>query len=103
MAEPWEMNWASPNMNASTDAVSSGSTGGKEPWEMSWAAPVEKPAPKTTAGDAVQEGYLAGAGAGFRDEIYGASKASGLPDWLGGFRAPVGAARLALEKYQGEP
>lgn len=48
-------------------------------------------------GRAALEGYLSGASANFRDEIYGASKASGLPDWMGGFRAPVGAARLAYE------
>src|SRR5882672_7560961 len=45
------------------------------------------------------EGYLKGASANWRDEIYGASKASGLPDVLGGFRAPVGAARVAYEHY----
>jgi len=49
------------------------------------------------------EGALTGAGAGWRDEIYGASKASGLPEWMGGFRAPVGAAKLAIEHYSGEP
>ena len=54
-------------------------------------------APKTGTMESVGEGYLAGASANFRDEIYGASEASGLPHWLGGFRAPVGAARLAYE------
>ena len=49
------------------------------------------------------EGALSGASANFRDEIYGASKASGLPDVLGGFRAPVGAARLAYEHLTGQP
>lgn len=59
--------------------------------------------PKTTAGQAALEGALKGASANFRDEIYGASKASGLPDYLGGFRAPIGAARLAYEHFTGEP
>lgn len=52
---------------------------------------------------AAAEGVLSGASANFRDEIYGASAASGLPEWMGGFRAPVGAARLAIESYQGQP
>jgi hypothetical protein len=53
-----------------------------------------------TAGAAL-EGYLSGASLNWRDEIYGASKASGLPDFLGGFRAPIGAIRLAEEKNRG--
>jgi hypothetical protein len=44
--------------------------------------------------EAAKLGYLSGASANFGDEVYGLSKASGLPDWLGGFRAPVGAARM---------
>lgn len=48
-------------------------------------------------GRAALEGFLSGASANFRDEIYGASEASGLPAILGGFRAPVGAGRLAYE------
>jgi hypothetical protein len=79
------------------------SSSGKAPWEMNWAASEEESRPKTTTGEAALEGYLTGAGAGFRDEIYGASKASGLPEWLGGFRAPIGAARLAYEHYTGVP
>lgn len=43
---------------------------------------------------AVAEGALDTAGAGFRDEIYGLSEASGLPEWMGGLRAPIGAAKL---------
>lgn len=43
------------------------------------------------------EGALSGASGNFRDELYGASNASGLPEILGGLRAPVGAARLGLE------
>jgi hypothetical protein len=49
------------------------------------------------------EGALSGITANFNDEIYGASKASGLPDILGGFRAPVGAARLAYESLTDQP
>jgi len=52
---------------------------------------------RVSQGTAAKEGYLAGASLGFRDEIKGASVASGLPDWMGGFRAPVGAAKLAIE------
>lgn len=52
---------------------------------------------------AAGEGFLSGASAGWRDEIYGASKASGAPEFLGGFRAPIGAARLAYEHFTGEP
>lgn len=59
--------------------------------------------PKTGTLESALEGYLGGASANFRDEIYGASKASGLPDWAGGFRAPVGAARLAYEHLTGQP
>jgi hypothetical protein len=55
--------------------------------------------PSYGAGESALEGALKGASANWRDEIYGASKASGLPEWLGGIRAPVGAARLAYERY----
>lgn len=65
--------------------------------------PFEVAGPKTTAMQAAGEGFLKGASANFRDEVYGASKASGLPDALGGFRAPVGAARLAYEHFNGTP
>jgi hypothetical protein len=47
--------------------------------------------------EALRLGYISGASANFGDEIYGLSKASGLPDWMGGFRAPVGAARMLYE------
>jgi hypothetical protein len=49
------------------------------------------------------EGFLDTAGAGFRDEVYGLSRASGLPEFLGGLRAPVGAARIGIEHLRGEP
>src|SRR5262249_28084616 len=52
-------------------------------------------------GESALEGYLKGASANWRDEIYGASKASGLPDWMGGFRAPIGAGRLLYEHGTG--
>jgi hypothetical protein len=47
---------------------------------------------------AAVEGALGGATANFRDELYALSEASGLPHWLGGLRAPVGAFRLATEE-----
>lgn len=59
--------------------------------------------PSLSQGRALLEGYLQGAGVNFADEVYGASKASGLPDFLGGFRAPVGAARLGYEYLSGQP
>src|SRR5262249_49290151 len=37
---------------------------------------------------------------GTRDEIRGLSVASGLPEWMGGYRAPVGAGRLLYEKWK---
>jgi hypothetical protein len=58
--------------------------------------------PDIGQGRAALEGALQGASANFSDEIYGASKASGLPDWMGGFRAPVGAAKLAYEGVTGQ-
>lgn len=58
--------------------------------------------PDIGQGRAALEGALQGASANFSDEIYGASKASGLPDWMGGFRAPVGAAKLAYEGLTGQ-
>ena len=49
-------------------------------------------------------GALKGASLNWHDEIRGASEASGLPGVLGGFRAPVGLARLGYENWiQGEP
>lgn len=60
-------------------------------------------APSTNRTAAAIEGILSGASANFRDEIYGASEASGLPGWLGGFRAPIGAARLGYEYLRGQP
>lgn len=56
----------------------------------------EESGPQVSGARALGEGYLSGASGNFRDEWYGASKASGLPDWLGGFRAPVGAARMMM-------
>lgn len=58
--------------------------------------------PSYSAGQSALEGYLKGASANWRDEIRGASVASGLPEWLGGFRAPIGAARLAQERNRGQ-
>lgn len=57
--------------------------------------------PQVGTGRAALEGVLSGASGNFRDEIYGASAASGLPEIFGGFRAPVGAARLAYEAATG--
>jgi len=53
--------------------------------------------PDIGQGRAAFEGVLGGASANFRDEILAASEASGLPHWMGGLRAPVGAVRLAME------
>jgi hypothetical protein len=58
-------------------------------------------APTYGTAESVYEGALKGASANWRDEIYGASEASGLPRALGGFRAPVGAGRLAYEHLTG--
>lgn len=104
MANPWERNWATPEMGAATAAVAAPSDGSAAaPWERNWAAETTAKAPTNSAMESALEGGLTGAGAGFRDEIYAASKASGLPEIVGGFRAPFGAARIALEKYRGEP
>lgn len=59
--------------------------------------------PDIGQGRAALEGFLSGASANFSDEVYGASKASGLPDWMGGFRAPVGAARLIMDYLSSNP
>jgi hypothetical protein len=76
---------------------------GDAPWdETPAAAPQEKAADISTPAAAF-EGFKKGLSANFSDEIYGASQASGLPEWLGGFRAPVGAARLGYEYVTGEP
>jgi hypothetical protein len=56
-----------------------------------------------SAGRAFAEGAASGLSANLRDEIYGLSRASGLPEILGGFRAPVGAARLGYEYATGQP
>lgn len=59
--------------------------------------------PDVGQGTAAMEGFLSGASGNFRDEIYGASEASGLPKALGGFRAPVGAAKLLWEYLNDNP
>jgi hypothetical protein len=65
-------------------------------------APPPAQNPLTSAWEAGAEGALSGASANWRDEIYGASRASGLPEIAGGFRAPIGAARLAYEHMTGQ-
>lgn len=73
----------------------------KFPQEVATAA---KPkAPDVGQGTALKEGYLSGISANFSDEVYAASKASGLPDWMGGFRAPIGAGRLLYEQATRKP
>jgi hypothetical protein len=57
--------------------------------------------PQVSGGQAALRGYLNGASAGFDDEVKGLSDASGLPDWLGGFRAPVGGARIGWQAIMG--
>lgn len=65
-------------------------------------------APEVSQSRALGEGFLSGASGNFRDEVYGASEASGLPKWMGGFRAPIGAARMlfgddgAIKVYERE-
>lgn len=65
----------------------------------------EKPQVRETYSPAQSGGLgaAAGASANFHDEIVGASKASGLPEWLGGLRAPIGVARLLYENSIGAP
>lgn len=103
MANPWERNWATsdavPAAVVAAPGADAASGSSSAPWERNWQAPDVASDPKNSTTESAVEGFLTGAGAGFRDEIYGASKASGLPEVLGGFRAPVGAARLAWEKY----
>lgn len=53
--------------------------------------------PQYGALESASEGLMKGVALNWRDEIRGASAASGLPEALGGFRAPIGAARLGLE------
>jgi hypothetical protein len=74
-----------------------------DPW-AGWrdAGPGSAPKHEVGRGHAALEGALDTAGFGFRDEIVGLSEASGLPGWLGGLRAPVGAARLGIEALQGQ-
>ena len=59
--------------------------------------------PNVSAPSAFAEGVLSGASANFRDELYGVAEASGLPPVLGGFRIPVGAARLGYEWLTDKP
>ena len=59
--------------------------------------------PHTTGSLAALEGALDTASFGFRDEVKGLSEASGLPHALGGFRAPIGAARVGYEYLTGHP
>lgn len=85
--------------NASVEEIakSIGLGGGSAPDTSGFSDDLKKLTPQVSQGRAALEGVLSGASANLRDEIYGASRASGLPEWLGGFRAPVGAARLAYE------
>lgn len=105
MANPWERNWATSNVttSATVGALPDMPSSASAPWERNWASSEPPKDSTNTTVDSAVEGALTGVGAGFRDEMYAASKASGLPEILGGFRAPVGAARIALEKYRGEP
>lgn len=68
---------------------------------------VDQPKSPMSTGAALLEGYKKGASANWSDEISGAAHATGLPDWLettlGGFAAPIGAARLAYEHMTGQP
>src|SRR5215831_6869108 len=64
--------------------------------------PNSPPRASVSATRSALAGMLDTASAGFWDEFYGASEASGLPGWLGGLRAPIGAARLGIEKLRGD-
>jgi hypothetical protein len=88
---------------ASPDEQPSPAPSAAAPWERNWASEEPAKAATNSATDSAIEGYLTGAGAGFRDEIYAASKASGWPEALGGFRAIPGAVKLAVEKASGQP
>lgn len=61
----------------------------------------QQPAQQVGTGEALKEGYLSGASMGWRDEIKAMSEASGLPEWMGGYRAVVGGPRLAYEAATG--
>jgi hypothetical protein len=79
-------------------------TTGKEAWDILQKKLGQEPkGPQYGAGVSAVEGAMTGLSANWRDEIVGASKASGLPGWLGGFRVPIGAARLGYEAYTGKP
>lgn len=58
--------------------------------------------PNISTGGALAIGAAKGLSANFHDEIVGASKASGLPEFLGGLRAPIGLARMGYEKMTGD-
>lgn len=60
------------------------------------------PAPTISGGEAAYEGALSGASGGWRDEIKGASEASGMNPALGGFRAPFGVGKL-WEEWAAQP
>lgn len=62
--------------------------------------------PITSGAEAAVQGAITGATAGWRPELEGLSRASGLPEYGGvhgyGFRIPIGAARLAWEHATGQ-
>lgn len=62
------------------------------------AAAPERDTPTVSQGRAAVLGFGAGVTGNWGDEIYGYSKGSGLPEWMGGFRAPVGAAKALYER-----
>ncbi len=64
-----------------------------------WPGTPEHASPSYGTAESGLEGFLKGASDNWRDEIYGASRASGLPEIFGGLRAPIGAARLAYEHF----
>ena len=58
---------------------------------------------QVSAVGAAREGFLDTATFGARARIKAASRASGLPEWLGGLRSPVGGIEMLLEQAGGKP
>jgi hypothetical protein len=64
---------------------------------------LDLPLAEVSQGRAAYEAALSGASGNWRDELYGLAAASGLPEWLGGLRIPVGAGRAGYEALTGQP
>lgn len=66
------------------------------------AKPTAEPMSQTAA---ALKGFQTGASSNWYPEFKGVSEASGLPDWLGGYRMPVGAVKVLGEQpeFGGKP